>query len=98
MPVSTQKDLGISLMAASEDKRKKMMEGVFVISWLIKHLGFSKVDLDQVIDGLHVGLLDGIQDLDLAMVFGTVLGSPVSPSSRSLHWLRISEGSSAVFT
>jgi hypothetical protein len=47
-------------MAAFKE-RKKTMEAVFVISWLMKHLGFSKVDLDRVIDGLRAGLLDGMQ-------------------------------------
>jgi hypothetical protein len=70
-------------MTASEE-RKKTMEGVFVISWLMKHLGFSKVDLDWVIDGLRPGLLDGMQvkpngcmGLDLMSDPGLELGTGV---------------------
>jgi hypothetical protein len=45
LPMSTPKVLVFPSTAASEEKRKKM-EGVFVIRWLMKHLEFSKVDLD----------------------------------------------------
>jgi hypothetical protein len=47
--------------AASVDKRKKTMEGIWVIRWLMKFLGFSGTELDRVVDGLRAGPMDGTQ-------------------------------------
>jgi hypothetical protein len=53
---------GFFLTAAAEEKGKLSKEGIFVISWLWKHLGLSERVLDRVVDGLGAGLLDGLQE------------------------------------
>jgi hypothetical protein len=57
MPVSSS---GFFTMAAAEEKGKLSKEGIFVITWLWKHLGLSGRVLDWVVDGLGAGLLDGL--------------------------------------
>ncbi|KAE8023676.1 hypothetical protein FH972_009348 [Carpinus fangiana] len=62
LPVSkSQKAVGISSVVATTELSKKMMEGFFVICWLMKLLGFSQTDLVRVFDGLGAGPLGGMQ-------------------------------------
>lgn len=65
-PVSKLKSLGFSSTVAFEVKGKKMMEGILVIRWLMKLLGYSKRDLDRVMDGLPLKP-NGCEGWDLSL-------------------------------
>lgn len=81
LPVSKlQKAVGISSVTVTAELRKKMKEGLFVICWLMKILGFSQMDLVRVIDGLGAGPLvgmqvkpNGVMGLDPVLDLGLVL-------------------------
>jgi hypothetical protein len=95
-PESKLKFLGISSTADSVGKGKKMMEGILVIRWLMKLLGYSKGDLDWVLDGLplkpngsvgwDLSLGPGLESVsgpcesEFGLDSGPDLGSVVGPS------------------
>jgi hypothetical protein len=79
-PESKPKSLGISSTADSMGKGRKMMEGILVIRWLMKLLGYSKGDLDWVLDGLPKP--NGSVDWDLSL--GPGLESVAGPCESEL--------------
>jgi hypothetical protein len=97
---------GYCSTAAAEEKGKLSKEGIFVISWLWKHLGLSGHFLDRVVNGLGVGLLDGLQEKPIdgsysGQVSGLISRSGSGPDPESSEvlcsvWVPVSSGPGSV--
>jgi hypothetical protein len=98
MPASS----GYCSTAAAEEKGKLSKEGIFVISWLWKHLGLPGHILDRVVNGLGAGLLDGLQEKPIdgsysGQVSGLISRSGSGPDPESSEvlcsvWVPVSSG------
>jgi hypothetical protein len=97
---------GFFSTAAAEEKGKLSKEGIFVISWLWKHLGLSGRVLDRVVNGLGAGLLDGLQEKPIdgsysSRVSGLISRSGSGPDPQPSEvlcsvWVPVSSGPGSV--